>query len=277
MMALGFVAFLSSCSPDESGTNGLETGQMDASFTITPIDGSANRFRLTANNNDGAIKHIWNTGGTDMVTGEYIDIFLPDIDTYTIRHTVTGIGGASVSAEQPLNVTTADPIAGNLIHGGKFKTLEDYNQFQILTISAGGTAWSYDATNQWATIQGGGWNQQGIFQAVQVEGGKTYEVNMRVKGLGSINTWFELYVSQTAPTQGNDYSADGKRMQINTWAGCGGSPYDGLFSAVQCAANETSGRFITFANSGTAYVVVKCGGENIGSVSIDDVEMRRTN
>jgi len=276
-MALGFVALLSSCSPDESGSNGLQAGAMDASFTITPIDGSANRFRLSANNNDGAIKHLWNTGSGDQVAGEYIDIFLPDADTYTVKHTVTGIGGEAVSAEQTLNVTTADPIAGNLILGGKFNTVEDYNQFSILNISASGTAWSYDATNKRATIQGGGWNQQGIFQAVQVEGGKSYRVDMRVTGTGSSNTWFELYVSQTAPTQGSDYSADGKRMQINTWAGCGGSPYDGLFSAVQCAANETSGPVVTFPTSGTAYVVVKCGGENIGSVSIDNVEMRRTN
>ncbi|HLN94072.1 MAG TPA: hypothetical protein VK183_00455 [Flavobacterium sp.] len=276
---LGTMGLFTGCTPDENGDgNGTTVGDIDASFTVAPKDGSANRFILTAASNKGTLTHIWNAGSGDVrsASSSY-ELFLPDAGTYTISHTMVGVGGATVTSEQTVTVATPDPVAGNLIRGGKFDTLADYNEFDILTISAGGTAWSYDATNKRATVQGGGWNQQGIYQAVEVVGGKTYEVNMRVTGSGSINTWFELYVSQTAPTQGNDYSADGKRMQINTWAGCGGSPYDGLFSAVQCAANETSGRFVTFPNSGTAYVVVKCGGENIGSVSIDNVEMRRTN
>lgn len=280
MAALGIASLFTACSPeDASGGNGTTPNELDASFTITPKPGATNRYILHANSSDNTYKHFWDSGlgNGDAAGGEDIEIFLPDVGEYTVRHTSVGyIGGKSYTTEQTINVTTPDPVAGNLILGGKFNSVDDYNQFDILTISASGAAWSYDSANKRATLQGGGWNQQGIFQAVQVEAGKSYRVDMKVTGTGSVNTWFELYISQTPPTQGVEYNAGGKRMQINTWAGCGGSPYDGLFSAVQCAANETSGPVVTFDTTGTAYVVIRGGGENVGSISIDNVEMRRT-
>lgn len=274
MAALGIIA---ACSPDEAGSgNSLNSAELDATYSLAPSDASGNRYDATGVQSDDVKLHLWrvmsetNESDTgDMIGGAERDFFFPDAGTYVVRHTVVShIGGVNSVSEKTVVVETPDPISGNIIQNSRFK--EGMANWNILTISASGAAWNIE--NEMATITGGGWNQQGLYQAVQVVGGKPYNVDMKVSGPGSTETWFELYLSPTPPVQGTEYTADGIRMQLNTWAGCATSSFEGQLSAVGCGG---SGMPVTFAEDGTVYFVLKCGGNVINSISVDNVEMRR--
>ncbi|MEC7262184.1 MAG: hypothetical protein VXW38_00500, partial [Bacteroidota bacterium] len=228
---LGMVVF-AGCQPEDSfENNGLTDPNLDASFSITAVSGSANRFVLEALNSN-YIASKWDVGEGAYQGKSTEEIFLPDAGTYTITHTAIGRGGESKSISQELVVEVSDPNAGNLVLGGKFETDEDIAEWTILSISASGASWTFDSGA--ATITASDWNQQGIFQAIDVQGGKNYAIDMNVRGDGSVDTWFEVYLSTTAPTQGNDYSADGTRIGLNTWAGCGNTPFSGKLSQLTC-------------------------------------------
>ncbi|WP_318345504.1 hypothetical protein [Flagellimonas baculiformis] len=263
---------VASCTPEGSfGNNGLSDTNVDASFTITPVEGQANRYVLEANTTN-VIASKWNIGEGIYQGKSTEEIFLPDAGSYTITHIAIGRGGTTISSSQELVVEESDPNAGNLVVGGKFETEEDIAQWTILNISASGANWTFGSGT--ATITASDWNQQGIFQAIEVQGGKNYAVDMTVQGEGSVDTWFEVYVSTTGPVQGSDYSADGTKIGLNTWNGCGNAPFSGKLSQLSCAGE---GNIVSFDTDTTVYLVVKCGGGNVGAITIDNVELRGTN
>lgn len=271
-MALIPIIVLTSCQPEEFGSgNGLSDTTMDASFTLTPVPGSPNKFKVEALTDENIWHHGWDVGGSKFRGDAVEELFIPDAGTYTIIHTAYGKGGAFNSSSQELVVATSDPVAGNLVKGGKFETAEDHAQWTVLNIGNPGTTWTFNPGT--ATVSGGGWNQQGIYQAIEVEANKEYSIDMIVSGTGAVNTWFEVYASTTAPTQGNDYSADGRRMGLSTWDGCATAAFAGKLSTVGCVG---SGNMVSFPQTGTIYLVIKCGGENIGTggITIDNVEFR---
>lgn len=264
MMAVATV----SCTPDEAdGTgNGLVETQ-SAAFTVTQTDAAGNHFRLDAQNR-GFIGNQWEIEGQPAFLGEMSEeVFFPDAGTYNVTHRIAGIGGVGAPETQQIHVATSDPVAGNIVVNGKFEG--GSSPWQTLQISAGGASWTFEEGK--ATVTASGWNQAGIFQPIQVVGGRSYKVDMRVMGSGATNTWFEVYVSDVAPVQGTDYTAGGRIMGLSTWDGCANSAFDGLLSNVGCVG---SGNIVTFPNDGTVYLVIKCGGENAGSISITNVEMR---
>ncbi len=258
------------CQPNDSVEgNGLSDSNVDASFTITPVEGVINTYLLESQTTN-VIASKWDIGEGSYIGKMKEEIYLPDAGTYTITHTSIGRGGESNSLSKELIVAESDPVAGNLLKGSKFESVDDYNEWTILNISASGAAWSY--VPGYINISGGGWSQQGIYQAVEVQANKNYKIDMKVWGDGSSNTWFEVYVSKTAPVQNSDYSGD-VRMQLNTWAGCATSAFTGKLSAVGCGG---SGNVVNFSEAGTVYIIIKCGGENIGStgINVDNVEFR---
>ncbi|MFD2825007.1 hypothetical protein ACFSYG_00860 [Leeuwenhoekiella polynyae] len=268
-----FVALLglTACQPDEvTNGNGLSDPNVDASFTVEAVSGEPNRFVLDANR-DNVLKSLWNTGDGFYAGSFTEEIFLPDAGEYTITHQAYGRGGIINESSQDVTVATSDPVAGNLIKGGTFENQADHDEWSILQISDSGTYWTFNEGS--ATIVGGDNNQQGLFQSVVVEANKTYTIDMKVFGSGATETWFEVYVSPTPPVQNQDYSADGTRIALNTWAGCGNNAFDGKLSKISCAG---SGNSMSFEQSGTVYVVIKSGGKNLGStgISVSNVEFR---
>ncbi|MFV5698856.1 hypothetical protein ACM55H_10850 [Flavobacterium sp. ZT3R17] len=273
MLSIVTLSSLGSCQSEDFADNGLLDANVDPAFTITPVAGSTNRFTLTAQTKN-VLGSKWDLGdGAGMHLGKMTEtIFLPDAGAYTITHGAIGKGGVVNNITQNVVVTTSDPNSGNLVQGAKFETADDISKWTVLTISASGTAWAF--ANGKAKITGGGWNQQAIYQAINVVSGKIYKIDMLASSTtGVSNTWFEVYASPTAPTQNNDYSADGKKAVINTWAGCGGSPFNGKLSNVGCdTTNE--GKF-TATVTGVIYLVIKCGGEDLkDGIAIDNVELR---
>ena len=260
------------CQPEDSfGNNGLTDTSMDASFSIIPVEGEPNRFVLQAQAEDYILSK-WDIGEGQYEGKAKEEIFLPDAGTYTITHIAVGGGGGTSSSSQELVVDLSDPNAGNLVVGGKFETAEDIAQWTILNISASGASWTFESGG--ATINATGSNQQGIFQALEVQGGKSYALDMNVRGDGATDTWFEVFLSTQAPVQFSDYSADGTKIGLNTWNGCGNAPFSGKLSQLSCAG---SGNVVSFDTDATVYLVIKCGGGNVGGITVDNVELRGTN
>jgi hypothetical protein len=169
---------------------------------------------------------------------------------------VTGKGGFDTSV-QTITVAADDP--GIDLLSGSGLTPADASDWTVL--NTGGPQTAFTFTAQGLNISNGASNgtNGGIYQAVQVVSGKTYTFNATVSGSGCTNTWVEFYLGTTAPVQGSDYT-DNKYNSLNTWAGCGGSAFDGDINTIGCSGNGAGqGGTVTFAQSGTVYVMIKAG------------------
>lgn len=268
---LSFTIF-SACQPEDIEVgNGIVSNELDASFTVTPVQGAVNKYLVKAVSTN-YITSKWDIGnGEPAFIGKMEEeIYFPDAGTYEVIHYAVGIGGKANTAVQQVVVPTSDPAA-NLIQGGLFSTTEDHAKWTVLKIS-NGDFWTFNNGSASITT-GGGWSQQAIYQAVQVEAGQKYKIDMHVSSTaGLVNTWFEVYASTTVPVQGSDYNKGTVVRSINTWAGCGLAPFDGLLSNVGCGSNDG---LISFPSSGTVYLVIKCGSEGTPTITIKDVQFRK--
>jgi hypothetical protein len=271
--AIGFLA----CTPTEvENGNPLTQGDLNAAFDGVTTDG--NHFRVTASDSPDILYHVWKwttTDGTNSREGaekkgsSTMDFTFTTPGTYTVQHRVVSrTGGISFVQERPFVVTTTLLILGpNLIQSPNFENPSDWT---VVNINPTGSArWTF--ADGKATIAGAT-GHAAIYQAVTVEAGRSYKFDMRVQGPGSSNTWFEVYAGTAAPSQGADYGDGGKRLQLNTWAHCATSSFNGMLSAVGCGG-DSSGNVMTFERSGTVYFLMKCGESNgnINSISVSEV------
>lgn len=265
--------FAISCSPDtiDGEGNGLTQPSVDASFTVAKI--SENKYHLKRNH-DNFINSQWNIDGAGFVNGKNeIDVFFPDTGTYTVQHNAVGIGGqVGGIASHTFVVTTPDPIAGNIVQGGRFNTAEDIAKWSIHTISSTQAQWVF--SNNSATIVATDGNQQAIYTTMNVEAGKQYSIDMNATSSNALeDTWFEVYVLNSLPAAGQDISGTVYR-NINTWDGCGKSAFAGKISAVGCGSKNAG--IYSATSTATVYLVIKCGGKTVNGLTIDNVEVRRT-
>ena len=284
LVMLSFISMtlLTACQPEDSfKDNGLVSNDLDASFTITPT-GVTNRYTLQAQSISGVLTNWWDSGdGSGLFKGKVSEeIFLPDAGTYTIAHTVVGIGGETFTSSQQLVVEQSDPNAGNLVKGGKFASAEDIAEWSIGGTGSSDGVWTF--ANGKATLTAYGWAGRGIYQAIDVIAGKTYKIDMLASSTSGVSdTWFEIYCGYGVPTTTGDYNEGGKLMTINTWAGCGGSPFSGKLSVVGCdlgvlAYPNEPGKFVA-PTTGTVYLVIRGGGNDMkDGIAITNVEMRGT-
>ncbi len=261
------------CSKPKVTNPGLTETSLNAAFTVTPVSGNANRF-IARSADSSYILSKWDLGdGAGAAIGPPSrEIFLPDAGAYTITHYAVGKGGAAFSATQNVTVATSDPAAGNLVQGGKFANAADYAKWTLLKIGDTDPAsiWKFNVGS--ATVSPSGWNQAGLYQAINVVANKKYKIDMVVSSpVGIQDCWFEVFASPTPPVQGSDYSVGGKRLAINTWAGCGTTPFSGLLSVIQC---DGDGKPVSFPTSGLIYLVIKSGSGSNPSITIKNVEMR---
>lgn len=268
-------AFLSlaSCTPDslDNEGNGISQESVDGSFKVDKT--AENRYRLTTNSNN-YITTKWNIDDEGFNIGKNIqDIFLPDAGTYVIEHQAYGKGGVLAgTGTQTVVVPTSDPIAGNMIQGGRFDTPDEIAKWSVHKISASGAQWVF--ANGKATIVANGGSQQGIYQAVNVVAGQQYSIDLVASSeTALVDTWFEVYVLNSLPVTGQDIGGTVYR-NINTWAGCGKAAFKGKVSNVGCDTPKNGGVF-TATTTGTIYLEIKCGGTTVQGLSVDKVEFRR--
>lgn len=114
------------------------------------------------------------------------------------------------------------------------------------------------------------------FQAITVEAGN-YQLSAQVRGGGMDASWLELFISQTAPQEGTDYS-DGRYLGILPGDGCGVSSFDGALADLACAGSGVGANgVVSFPQSATYYLVFKSGtfdgtlGPN--GVALDEVQL----
>lgn len=270
---------LTSCQPDDSfADNGLTAKDVDASFTITPVEGKTNTYKVVAQPK-GVLKSLWDTGAGTYAGKMEEEISLPDAGTYTITHTAVGTGGATGTATQNVVVATSDPLKGNLVQGGSFATTEDQAKWTVLNLSPTGAAfWSY--ANNSATIHSpGGWAQEGIYQAIDVVKDKEYTIDMLVSSKsGSDESWLEVYAGKSFPVAGVEYK-DNKVMGLSTWDGCAKAAFSGMLSKVGCVKNDktaTVSNVVKFAESGKIYLLIRSGGNKFtqDGITVSKIELR---
>ncbi|WP_449398286.1 hypothetical protein [Chryseobacterium wanjuense] len=224
------IFFLASCTPDtvDGDGNGLSQDPVDGSFKVAKI--AENRYRLTTNANN-YITTKWNIDDEGFNIGKNIqDIFLPDKGTYIIEHQAIGKGGVVAgTGTETITVPADDPVAGNIIQGGRFDSPEDVAKWSIHTISPSGAQWILGNGTGVATIVASNGSQQAIYQAVNVVAGQKYAIDMVASSNTALeDTWFEVYMLNSMPVSGQDVSGTVYR-NINTWDGCGKSAFKGEF------------------------------------------------
>jgi hypothetical protein len=116
----------------------------------------------------------------------------------------------------------------------------------------------------------GSYDQTGVYQPVRLYGHRQYNVDLHVAGSGATNVWFEVWISQKQPQNGQDVSNgwDPSAVQLlglNTWTGCGVAPFDGQLATIGCTGQ---GSTITVPTGGTYYITIKSGGNNLGTTGI---------
>ncbi|HSD06925.1 hypothetical protein [Flavobacterium sp.] len=272
MLSIIALSSLAGCQPDDAD-NGLSDPNVDPSFTITPVEGSANKFTLTAQTKN-VLGSKWDFGdGAGMNLGKMTEtLFLPDAGTYTVTHAAIGRGGIINTTTKDIVVATTDPIAGNILKGGKLLNSADWSKWTVTNPTSSANI-VFAAGS--ATLTATGWAGNGIYQAINVVAGKKYVIDMVTSSTtGCNNTWFEVYCGYSAPVTGTDYSEGGKLRSINTWDGCGTGPFSGKISVVGCSAANNKGIF-TATQTGTAYLVIRGGGEDMkAGIQIKNIEMR---
>jgi hypothetical protein len=269
------ITAIAGCSKPGVDDHGITESNLDASFTLTPVAGSANKFIAKANDSSYILSK-WDVGdgGGAAIDKHSREIFLPDAGTYTITHYAVGRGGVEFSESETVNVATSDPVAGNLVEGGKFESAADEAKWTKVNI-APGVSWSL--ANGKLTATGGGWGHAAIYQAIEVQANKDYRFSMLVSGSGASDTWFEVYFGTAVPAPNSDYNSGGIQIALNTWAGCATTAFNGNINTIGCdGALKGKNGVVRFATAGTIYLFIKGGGNNLGAsgISIDNVELR---
>lgn len=271
---LGVIAIigctLAACS-DNTANNKL--GSLPtASFTATPLSSNPNKIAVKSTTKD-AFMWSWDFGNGQGSANETDTVTYIKKGNYTIKLTVFNHGGSASAAKQ---VAIANDDASGvqvLANGGKLDAAD------WKTLNTGGTPTTVAFADGTANFSNTGDSNGGIYQAVQVEAGATYLFSAEVKGAGATNTWFEIYFGTTVPAAGSDYT-DNKFVSLNTWSGCGTTPFDGDIANIGCAGNGTgAGGIITFPTSGTVYLVVKAGSSGgtmgAGGITLENISLMK--
>jgi hypothetical protein len=221
-----------------------------ATFTVTAVPGNDTKFVITNTTPGQCVGTRWDVGkGGGAVMGKTADtVFYPLAGTYTINMQALDKRGKLYSAPS-VSVTTTknDPAYDNLIKGGKMNAGDnqywgkyDANANKIIWTLANNAYTATTATKPvTASVNGG------IYQALQVVANKIYRFTMNASYGAPQDAWLEVYLGQTVPADGKDYT-DNKKLGVITW---------GTWTAF--TGSKTFD--VTFGASGTIYAVIKIG------------------
>ncbi|MGB0429706.1 MAG: PKD domain-containing protein [Bacteroidia bacterium] len=258
--------FATSCGTDETETT-PKPDNTEAAFTYTVDSENPNKYSFSANPNVDFWFSHWSFGDQTGAEGLEASKIFYEKGTYKVRFKIFTEGG---TAEQTQEIVIENDYEGvNLVNNGKLDNADDW---QIINI-AGGVELLIE--NGQATWTGGGWGNQALTQLIEFKAGVEYEVDMEISGGPLTESWFEVYINEKAPTEGNDYSEGGIMIGLNTWDGCGGEPFDALLSSISCS-NGARGNSFIYDNNTTAYLTIKGGGASLGDngIAIDNITIR---
>lgn len=258
--------FITACSGDEEEVIVAPTSS-NAVFSYTIDPDNANRIIFAGEPTMETWYTHWNFGDNTSAEGIQTEKLFYLKGDYEVKFKIFTDGG---TAETTQTISIAEDIIGsNLLENGE---LNDSSSWTILPLGDGADVVFENGTAVWS---GGGWGQVGIYQSITVEANTTYQIQMDIAGSGMTDCWFEVYVGTVAPTNGEDYTDGGIRLGLNTWEGCGSEPFDGPLTSLSCSNGAGDGTF-EFPNDGTAYLVIRSGGANLGTdgVTVDNITLR---
>jgi hypothetical protein len=265
LFAGALLLLLGSCVEDEPAMV-LPPSSESATFSYSFDPDNANRVIFTGQPDVATWYTHWSFGDNTSAEGQEVSKLYFLKGDYEVRFKIFTEGG---TAETTQMISIASDILGpNLLENGE---LDGGTSWNVLPISNG-----VDVTfeNGAAVWRGGGFGQVGIYQSIEVEANTTYQINMDISGGGMTDCWFEVYIGTSVPVDGVDYNDGGIRMGLNTWDGCGSTPFDGQLSTLTCVG---SGSTFEFPNAVTAYLVIRGGGADYGTggVTVDNIAIRK--
>lgn len=254
------------CATDDDPVAVPAPSSEEATFTYTTDPENPNTLVFSASPEVETWYTHWSFGDNTAAEGLEVTKTYPLSGEYEVRFKIFTDGGTAESTQ--MVSIESDLLGPNLIQNGEF---EGDDAWTILPISNGVEVAFENGAVSWS---GGGWGQEGIYQAIEVEANQVYQINMEVTCNGLSDSWFEVYAGKTVPVDGVDYTDGGIRLGLNTWDGCGAEPFEGLFTAFSCSGED--GTF-QFTEGGTVYLVIRGGGADYGTngVTIDNVSVRQ--
>lgn len=261
------VVLLAGCRPDNGGSLGSKP---KAAFTVTAVSGVANTFAAASTSTNG-FAWYWDPGdGSHLAAGQANDTFYyGQKGNYRLTLVVTGQGGYDSSSQ--IVQVAQDDTGRSVIQNGYLVSSDGWT-----VLNTGGTQTAFDFSSGGVVLTSSGNSNGAIYQAVQVKGGQRYTFSATVAGSGASNTWLEFYLGTSAPAQGSDYG-DNKVYSLNTWAGCGTSPFNGNIVSLGCSGSGPATGAFTWSSDQTIYVVIKGGssGGSMGSggITVSDIRL----
>jgi len=263
VLIIGLCLCSSSCTESEEMIPAPSSD--DLSFTYIVDDENPNLIHFNGRTNADAWFIHWNFGDNTGIEGLEASKVYFKAGEYQVRFKIITEGGEASIVE---TIVIEQDFAGpDLIENGGFDTDASWT---ILGISPGV---DIDISNGEASWSGGSWGNAAIYQKIDVEADKEYQINMDVRGGGLTDCWFEVFIGTVQPQQGVDYSDGGIQIGLSTWEGCGVEEFSGTLVDVACVG--TGGAF-TWSTPGEAFIVIKSGGANMGDqgVTIDNIAIR---
>jgi len=260
---IGICLSVISCSESEEIVPTAPSSE-DLSFTFSVDAENPNLIHFVGQTSVETWFIHWNFGDNTGDEGlETSKVFFKQ-GAYDVRLRIFTEGG---TAEVIQRVVIEQDFQGpDLIENG---TLDGDNAWTILQINTGAEVVIANGEASWS---GGSWGNAAIYQQVEVEANKEYQINMDISGGGLSDCWFEVYVGTVEPVQGVDYSDGGILIGLSTWEGCGTEAFSGLLTDVACVGD---GGAFTWPEDSVAYFVIKSGGANLGDgVTIDNIAVR---
>lgn len=264
MILIGVSLLCINCSEPEEMTAAAPTSD-DLSFTYSVDSENPNLIHFVGQTTADTWYVHWNfgdnTGAEELAASK---VFFK-AGEYEVRFKIFTDGGTASISE---TIIIENDFAGpDLIENG---SLDGADAWTIFTIGAGVDVAFDGGVASWT---GGSWGNAGIYQQIEIEADKEYQINMDITGGGMADCWFEIFIGQIQPQDGVDYSDGGILMAINTWEGCGSEDYEGLLTDVACVGNGGS---FTWSEPGTAFFVIKSGGADLGpnGVTVDNIAIR---
>ncbi len=258
-----------SCSPKEEDEINIGSAPTEDEMSFTYIEEDNNTF-IFENTSSVDSYAYWDFGNDATGSGNTDTVVYKDAGDYVVSMTIIARGGSG-TITNTVSVANDYEYTSIVENGGFDDGDNNWNSYSVgsgvdVSISDGKATWS-----------GGNWAQAIIYQAIEIEKDVEYQVDMEISGSGTTDSWFEVYFSTTPPTEGEDYTGGDVLLGLNTWSGCGSDEFDGDFTDISCSDNGDNGK-VTFDTTGTAYLVIKGGGSDLGTtgITVDNVVVYST-
>lgn len=268
-MTLGAMALVGCKKESNSSYEAYDAvDSLKATFTVTPVQGSNTKFVIANTTKGNYVGTYWNLDqGGGFAGGKAVDTaFFPLAGTYSIKMRALDKRGRQYTSD-PIAVTTTVNDPRYVLKGGQMRPGDDA-YWSIFNQGPKNGVWVL--VNGSYTVTGNP-NNTGIYQAVQLVGGKKYNISITYVAKSFNSTWGEVWIGKFQPANGSDYGANAPSSGNATSS----TPtFVGWSSSTTAEGSGTKTSTFTPATSGTYYFTIKVGtGNSFSSVAISNASL----